>query len=99
MSRKLKEKKKKDLTSIIMSNGSDVSCSVKTHHSGFFHIWSLNVNAINHRLRRIFGANSLGGSMCEKGFGMVNPVCFWYSCKLTESVWTVSVEPGNASGG
>lgn len=36
---------------------------------------------------------------CEKSFSMVNPVCLSYSCKLTESVWSVSVEPGNASGG
>ncbi len=34
---------------------------------------------------------------CEKGFS--NPVCLSYSSKLTESVWSVSVAPGNASGG
>lgn len=34
---------------------------------------------------------------CEKGFS--NPVRLSYSCKLTESVWSVSVEPVNASGG
>lgn len=36
---------------------------------------------------------------CKKGFSMVNPVCLPYSCQLTESVWSVSIEPGNASGG
>lgn len=36
---------------------------------------------------------------CEKGFGTVNAVCLSYSWKLTESVWSVSVELGNALGG
>lgn len=36
---------------------------------------------------------------CEKVFSLVNPVVPFVFCKLTESVWSVSVEPGNASGG
>lgn len=36
---------------------------------------------------------------CEKCFNMVNSVCLSYPWKLTESVWSVSVEPGNTSGG
>lgn len=36
----------------------------------------------------IFEDNS-AGSMCKKGFSMVNPVHLWYSCKQTESVLSV----------
>lgn len=64
----------------------DQSCHAKTLFLGFYHMGSPCVSNISHRLTRMFDANSLASCMCEKGLSMVNSVCLWYFCKLTESV-------------
>lgn len=78
-----------------MSNGSVMSYENAQH--GIFHKGELSVSARSHRLTCIFETSNLAG--VKRALVWWITVCLLYSCKLTESVWSVSVEPGNASGG
>ena len=76
----------------------DQSCHVKTLNMGFFPYGRPKCEC-QKPLPYTHVWSELS-CRCEKVFGLVNPaVPFSCSCKLTESVWSVSVEPGNASGG